>query len=58
MIISFKFFLMFQIKRYFYDSKNELRRQVFGAWVSIHTATMQSSKFQESLGRTVAVLPL
>jgi len=29
----------------------------FGAWVSFHTATLQSWKYQDNLGRTVAVLP-
>jgi len=30
----------------------------FGAWVSFHTASLQSWKIQENLGRTVVVLPL
>jgi len=30
----------------------------FGAWVSFHAAILQSWKFQENLGRRVAVLPL
>jgi len=30
----------------------------FGAWVSFHTAMLQSRKIQENLGPTVVVLPL
>jgi len=30
----------------------------FGAWVSFHTAILQSWKFQQNLGQTVVALPL
>jgi len=46
---------MFKLKGYFWGSKMNIGSK-FGAWVSFHTAILQSWKFQENLRRAVVVL--
>jgi len=52
-------------KKYFCSKVNAIIKVLkmnigskFRAWVYLHSAILQSSKFQENLGRTAVVLPL